>query len=366
MLVFRNKVDIKINYPIENFSKKEKIIYFDIETTGFSRKYCIVYLIGCMYYSGDELCYTQWLAENFNDEANVLMAFNKFIKDFDTVIHFNGNSFDIPFVTERGKKYNLEFDFDNYQSIDIYKPVSKLNHILKMENNKQKSFEKLLGINRSDPFSGGDLIEVFKHYVESKDERLLFPLLLHNKEDVWNMGVLTDLLSISDIFEYKYNVNSYEIHEYKNFDGDIQQELLVSITLNNSVPVNISHNFNGIHLNIQNNTLNISINLCNGTFKYFFKNYKDYYFLPLEDHAIHKSIGEFMDKKFRKAATASTCYEKFSGSFLPIFDSKSKNFENCFKLEYKDKNQYIKADSINDNTITEYSHIILDYLKNNK
>ena len=34
MLVFRNKVDIKINYPIENFSKKEKIIYFDIETTG--------------------------------------------------------------------------------------------------------------------------------------------------------------------------------------------------------------------------------------------------------------------------------------------------------------------------------------------
>ena len=73
-----------------------------------------------------------------------------------------------------------------------------------------------------------------------------------------------------------------------------------------------------------------------------------------------------MDKKFRKAATASTCYEKFSGSFLPIFDSKSKNFENCFKLEYKDKNQYIKADSINDNTITEYSHIILDYLKNNK
>ena len=196
MLVFRNKVDIKINYPIENFSKKEKIIYFDIETTGFSRKYCIVYLIGCMYYSGDELCYTQWLAENFNDEANVLMAFNKFIKDFDTVIHFNGNSFDIPFLTERGKKYNLEFDFDNYQSIDIYKPVSKLNHILKMENNKQKSFEKLLGINRSDPFSGGDLIEVFKHYVESKDERLLFPLLLHNKEDVWNMGALTDLLSI--------------------------------------------------------------------------------------------------------------------------------------------------------------------------
>ena len=44
-------------------------------------------------------------------------------------------------------------------------------------------------------------------------------------------GCFNGLLSISDIFEYKYNVNSYEIHEYKNFGGDIQQELLVSITL---------------------------------------------------------------------------------------------------------------------------------------
>ena len=78
---------------------------------------------------------------------------------FDTVIHFNGNSFDIPFVTERGKKYNLEFDFDNYQSIDIYKPVSKLNHILKMENNKQKSKQKLHGKNTRHPKSGRDIIE---------------------------------------------------------------------------------------------------------------------------------------------------------------------------------------------------------------
>ncbi len=101
-----------------------------------------------MYYAGDELMYTQWLAENFNDEANVLMAFYKFIQNFDTIIHFNGNSFDIPFVTERGRKYMLEFDFDKFKHIDIYKSVNTLNHILKMENQKQKSFETLLGIKR--------------------------------------------------------------------------------------------------------------------------------------------------------------------------------------------------------------------------
>ena len=139
MIVIRNKADVKIEYPIETLSSKDKVIFFDIETTGFSRKYCNIYLIGCMYYAGEQLMYTQWLAENFNDEANVLMAFNKFIKDFDTIIHFNGNSFDIPFVKERGEKYMLDFNFEKYKQIDIYKSVNSINHILKMENQKQKT-----------------------------------------------------------------------------------------------------------------------------------------------------------------------------------------------------------------------------------
>ncbi len=366
MLVFRNKANIKIEYPISNFSDMDKILFFDIETTGFSRKYCIVYLIGCMYYSGNELYYTQWLAENFNDEANVLMSFHKFINDFDTIIHFNGNSFDIPFITERGKKYNLDFDFDNFQSIDIYKPISRLNHILKMDNNKQKSFEKLLNIKREDIFSGGDLIEVFKQYVESKDERLLFPLLLHNKEDVWNMGLLCDLISIADIFEYKYNIETFEIRDYINYEGDICKELCIRANLLNPVPVNITHNFNGFYFKAEESTLILTVPVCNGTFKYFFSNYKDYYFLPLEDYAIHKSIGEYMDKKFRKAATASTCYEKFSGNFLPLFDVTSDEFKTVFKLEYKDKKNYIKSDAINCENIYIYSKIILDYLRKTK
>ena len=64
------------------------------------------------------------------------MAFHKFIQNYDTLIHFNGNSFDIPFLKERGEKYKLDFNFDRFKSIDIYKPLMGLNHILKMENRK--------------------------------------------------------------------------------------------------------------------------------------------------------------------------------------------------------------------------------------
>lgn len=361
MIVIRNKADIKIEYPIEKIANKEKVLFFDIETTGFSRKYCNIYLIGCMYYAGDELMYTQWLAENFNDEANVLMAFHKFIQTFNSIIHFNGNSFDIPFVKERGQKYMLDFDFDRFQHIDIYKSVNTINHILKMENQKQKTFEKLLGIHRSDPFSGGDLIEVFKQYVESKDERLLLPLLLHNKEDVFNMGRLLSLLAFYDLFEHKYHITDYKINDFIDYHEDEKKELTIDFKLLNTIPVDISYNIKGISLIIKKDIGNLSVQVQRGTYKYFYDNYKDYYYLTMEDVAVHKSVARYVDNKYRKQATASTCYEKHSGEFLPV--KEASDFKYSFKEDYKSKEKFIKVSDISDETIVQYLNYMIDFIK---
>ena len=37
--------------------------------------------------------------------------------------------------------------------------------------------------------------------------------------------------------------------------------------------------------------------------KYFYSNYKNYYYLPDEDTAIHKSVASYVDKKYRVQAT---------------------------------------------------------------
>lgn len=361
MIVIRNKADVKIKYPIEQIADKEKVLFFDIETTGFSRKYCNIYLIGCMYYAGDELMYTQWLAENFNDEANVLMAFHKFVKRFDTIIHFNGNSFDIPFITESGKKYMLDFDFDKFRHIDIYKSVNTLNHILKMENQKQKSFEILLGIKRTDPFSGGDLIEVFKHFVESKDERLLMPLLLHNKEDVFNMAHLLSLLAFQDLFSHKYTITDYGFNEYKDYHENTHKELTINFKLSIALPFNISYNADNLALITKEDIGYFSVEIQQGTYKYFYNNYKDYYYLTTEDVAIHKSVAQYVDSKYRKQATASTCYEKHSGEFLPI--KESDNFQYAFREEYKDKEKFIRTSDISNNNILNYLNAMIDFIK---
>ncbi len=365
MLVIKNKVEMKITYPLELFAEREKILFFDIETTGFSRTHCFIYLIGCMYYEDGQYMYTQWFAENKRDEADVLTAFYQFIKNFTTIIHFNGNSFDMPFIKARGENYRLNFNFTDFQGIDIYKSISGFAHIFKLENQKQKTYEKLLNIQRTDPFSGGELVKVYQEYLHSKEEKLLGPLLLHNKEDVWNMGKLLSLYAVSDLFQGDFTVLSFQIHSYEGLSKEPKKELRITLELNHPVPVKISYGAEDCYLTADKEHAVLTVQVISDTLKLFYKNYKEYYYLPLEDEAIHKSLSMFVDAKYRKTATKENCYKKIQGEFLPIYD-KSGLFPNTFQYSHSDKISYILLRDVNQKNVRCYAQNILSFLRMHK
>ncbi|MDO4330643.1 MAG: exonuclease, partial [Lachnospiraceae bacterium] len=68
-------------------------------------------------------------------------------------------------------------------------------------------------------------------------------------------------------------------------------------------------------------------------------NYKDYYYLPCEDTAIHKSVGEYVAREARIKATAKTCYTRKSGLFLPQLPD-APLWQPVFQTEYKAKIAY--------------------------
>ncbi len=361
MLVIKDEAKINVDYPIEKFADKDKILYFDIETTGLSRKYCSIYLIGAMYFDDGEWMYAQWFADNYNDEANVIMAFQKFIKDYDCLIHFNGNSFDIPFVKERAEKYNIDLDLDRLKSVDIYKDISSLKNILNLPNLKQKTLEEAIGIKRSDPFSGGELVEVYKEYVRTKDQKLIYPLLLHNREDVLYMGKITELLALCDLFNGEFGLDSWKIKTYKDINGNEQKELVIDLETKDHLPLGISFNDNNTSIISRDNKCQIKIKTIEASLKLFFENYKEYYYLPAEDKAIHKSVSQFVDKEHRVQAKASTCYEVIEGTFVP---SNNMNCKYTFKNDYSDKNCFIKVSDLNNENINEYVKQFLNGLLN--
>lgn len=68
--------------------------------------------------------------------------------------------------------------------------------------------------------------------------------------------------------------------------------------------------------------------------KYFYSNYKNYYYLPEEDTAIHKSVASYVDKDHQVQASAATCYTRKLSTYLPQW---SILFEPFFKRNYNEK-----------------------------
>ena len=77
--------------------------------------------------------------------------------------------------------------------------------------------------------------------------------------------------------------------------------------------------------------------ILEGELKYFYPDYKNYYYLPQEDTAVHKSLGEFVDRSARKKATAATCYTRKKGRFLP---QPQPLFDPVLKACYQDKQTF--------------------------
>lgn len=194
MITRKDTSQIKILYDIQQHFGNKRICFFDIETTGFSRLKNSIYLIGVVYYDNHSLKSIQWFDDDGHSEQEIISEFITFIKDFDVVINYNGNSFDIPFIEAKAEFYELQFSFDNFISYDIYKEVFSYRFFFGLDNLKQKSLELFLKIQRDDEYDGGRLIQIYYDYLKRPTKDYLELLLLHNYDDIYGLVKICDIL----------------------------------------------------------------------------------------------------------------------------------------------------------------------------
>lgn len=328
-----------IDYPIEKLYEIDKILFLDIETTGFTAKNSNLYLIGCAYFHNNTWNLKQWFCENPEDEQNVLHSFLDFLNSYEFIIHFNGNNFDIPYLAGKADQYNVSCHLSNIQGLDLYRRISPFKFFLKLPNCKQKTLESFLEIERDDQFNGGELIQKYHEYLLHPDANLLELLLLHNAEDMEGMIQLLPLLSYSDLFTDTITVKKVQANYYKDFYNQMHQELVMKLSFESPLPKAISYYTNGCYFTGDKKEGSLKVPLYEEEMKYYYSNYQDYYYLPEEDIAIHKSVASYVDKDFRKQATAATCYTRKKATYLPQWELL---FTPFFKRDYKSKNFFFE------------------------
>lgn len=321
-----------IGYPLERIAPPDQFLLVDIETTGFTAKSSSLYLIGTAFFADGAWRIRQWFAEEPTEEAALLDDFFAFAAPYTHLIHFNGNNFDLPYLLQKCTQHKKPHTFDAYEGIDLYKRLSPYKAFLHVPNCKQKTLETLLGIPRKDRYHGGELIEVYRHYVQNPTEEAKSLLLLHNREDIQGMLQLLPLLAVYDLFNGEIRAKKVQAQHYVDYHGQDRQELLMKLTLPTPLPFSLSDLSNGCYFSGEKDSGILKVPLYEEEMKYFYANYKDYYYLPKEDIALHKSVSGFVDKAHRTQAAASNCYTRKFGLFLPQWDILVEPF---FKRDYK-------------------------------
>lgn len=321
-----------LNYPLERLAPLAKILFLDIETTGLSASGSQLYLIGCAFYREGNWQIKQWFAQSPEEEPELIKAFFTFAEEFSYLMHYNGNTFDLPYLKQKLRQYELPYSFDDFDGIDIYRRITPYKNFLKLPNCKQKTIEYYLGIEREDTYTGGELINVYNDYLSSHDFNLYHLLLLHNSDDMKGMLEILPILSYYDLFNCNIKARKVQANYYNDIHGISRKELLMKLVFSSPLPVSVTSMAKGCHFKGEGHEGTLIIPIYEEELKYYYANYKDYYYLPTEDTAMHKSIASFVDKEYREQATAANCYTRKFSTYLPQWDILVEPF---FKREYK-------------------------------
>ena len=362
-----------VNLP-KNISPAETV-FFDIETTGFAADVTALYLIGCIFRDGNEWKLIQWFADDKESERSVLEAFMKLIKNKRLLICYNGSGFDLPYLRKKFTEHCLNFNEASFKVLDLYREFIPFKSVFKLENLKQKTVESFMGINREDKFSGGELIKYYSEYLitkftaSEKNSELYNILMLHNREDMLGLVSLMKLYGFTDMLNSLTDSGHESETNFKiMYLQDSPTHIKICIATGCFVPeinflkppfrISTAREITPESLSL----IVIEVPVYTGELKYFYPDYKNYYYLPDEDMAVHKNIASFMREGKKEKAKAFNCYTKHNGNFIPLPQTEIKPI---FKTGYNDKLSYLRLSDdspISNDILIRYVSEVMKYL----
>ena len=367
MRIISKTIDISVRDELLHaIAPLSDFLLLDIETTGLSAENNAVYLIGCIYHQTDGWNLIQWMDNTGSEEKEVLSSFLLFASGYKTLLHYNGDRFDLPFLKKRMEFHGLSDAAVPAASLDLYKVITPYKRILGLPDYRQQTMEALLGTGRVEDKSGADLIKVYRKFIADPEQDLLAELLSHNEADVTGILSLLPLLIYTDLETDELRVRRAQANYYTDYDGSRKEELFVFFKLHRPLPAPVYASADHCYVKIEEDAGVLKIPLYTEVMKYFYANYKDYYFLPEEDMAVHKYLASYVEKSRRIQAKPETCYTRKAGSFLPQWDLYRTPF---FKRTYSDPELFFEFsdDCKKDRSfLSGYAAYVFTHIKNSK
>ena len=168
-----------------------RALFLDLETGGLSSS--PVFLAGTMHWNGTDFVLRQYFARHYGEEATLLAALAEATRGFEFLVTFNGKSYDVPFLRDRGNVHRVRIPMPPMH-VDLLHPARRRWKTELPDCRLQTLEYRVCRRRRVGDVPGDEVPGLYHDYVRHGDPYRLVPVFHHNMLDVITMGEVLSAL----------------------------------------------------------------------------------------------------------------------------------------------------------------------------
>ncbi len=176
---------------LDTFDAKSAV-FVDTETTGLSGGTgTVAFLIGAGYFDGDSFVVEQCFMRDYNDEEAMLTYLDSLFRRFETIVTYNGKSFDVPLIRTRFIQNRIPFRLDSAVHFDLVHAARRLWRDRLRDCSLGNIERHILGVQREGDVPSHEIPRMWLDYLRTRDARKLDRVFYHHQVDIISLAALT-------------------------------------------------------------------------------------------------------------------------------------------------------------------------------
>lgn len=160
-------------------------LFLDLETGGLASS--PVFLAGTMHWNGSDFVLRQYFARHYGEERALIAAVAEASRGFDTLVTFNGKSYDAPFLAGRAVVHGVRLRLPAHHLDLLHVARRRWKRVL--PNCRLQTLElRVCRRRRSGDVPSEEVPGLYHDFVRHGDPWRLIPVFHHNLLDVITMG----------------------------------------------------------------------------------------------------------------------------------------------------------------------------------
>jgi hypothetical protein len=173
-------------------------VFIDTETTGLmGGAGTVAFLIGAGWFDAGAGCFRleQAFMRDYDDEEPMLRYLDALFRRFETVVTYNGKTFDVPLLRTRCIQNRIPCRLDGMMHFDLVHAARRL-WKLRLRDCSLGNVERMvLGSERKGDVPGHEIPRRWFDYLRTRDARPLHGVFQHHQRDILSLAWLTAWLS---------------------------------------------------------------------------------------------------------------------------------------------------------------------------